>query len=280
MGSAYEVRPSRRAVIAAAAASTLAGGFKSAAAEEAPKAAPSAQKTFVFAHGSWHGGWCWARVTDRLRAQGHRYFAPSYTGMGDRAHLLNKDITIDTFIDDIIGVINAEELSDVILVAHSFGGVPALGVCDRIPEKLKHVVYLDCIILENGQPAFSIYPPKEAEERIAAAETANGGLAVPVPKKLTPVWGFAEGTSDYDWVLRRLTPHPLRSYQTPLVLKNPIGNNLPCTYVSCNQPENPVINGSRKMVRGLPGWTVVDFAAPHDAMITHADKFTDVLLSV
>ncbi len=280
MGNQFKLLPSRRALIGGlVAASATALAAKSAMAQDS-SAAGKPSKTFVFAHGSWHGGWCWARVTERLRAQGHRCFAPSYTGMGDRAHLLSKDITIDTFIDDVIGVINAEELSDVILVAHSFGGVPALGVADRIPEKLKHVVYLDCIILETGQNAFSIYPPKEAEERIVAAEAANGGLAVPVPKKLTPVWGFAEGTPDYDWVLRRLTPQPLRSYQTPLLLNNPIGNNLPRTYVSCNQPENPVINGSRKLVKTLPGWNWVDFAAPHDAMITNADKFTEILLNV
>jgi pimeloyl-ACP methyl ester carboxylesterase len=207
-------------------------------------------------------------------------FAPSYTGMGDRAHLLSKGITIDTFIDDIAGVIKAEELSDVILVAHSFGGVPVLGVSDRIPEKLKHVVYFDCIILDSGQDAFSIYPPKEVEERIAMAEAANGGLAVPVPKKLSPVWGFTEGTADYDWVLRRLTPHPLQSYRTPLVLKGPPGNNLPRTYVSCTQPFNPVINASREKVRALPGWNFVELAAPHDAMITRADKFAEILLSV
>jgi pimeloyl-ACP methyl ester carboxylesterase len=280
MKDIFNPRPSRRAFasgLAVAGAAAIAA--KPVLAQDASPSRKTA-KTFVFAHGSWHGGWCWARVTEQLQAQGHRCFAPSYTGMGDRAHLLSKDITIDTFIEDVIGVIKAEELSDVILVAHSFGGVPALGVADRIPEKLKHTVYLDCIILESGQNAFSIYPSKDVEERIAAAEVANGGLAVPAPKKLTPVWGFAEGSPDYDWVMRRLTPHPLRSYLTPLVLKNPLGNNLPRTYVSCNQPENPVVNGSRKLAKTLPGWNWVDFAAPHDAMITHADKFTELLLSV
>ncbi len=258
----------------------LYGSLSSALAAADVQPASGAQKTFVFAHGSWHGGWVWRGITDRLTAQGHRCFAPSYTGMGDRAHLLSKDITIDTFIEDVIGVIKAEELTDVILVAHSFGGVPALGVADRIPDRLRHVVYVDCIILENGQDAFSIYPPKEAEERIALAEAANGGLAVPVPKKLPPVWGLIEGTHDYDWVLRRLTPHPLQSYRTPLVLKNPVGNNLPRTFVSCAQPFNPVINASRDKIRGMPGWNFIEVAGPHHFLITQPDRFTEILLSV
>jgi pimeloyl-ACP methyl ester carboxylesterase len=263
-----------------AAASTLPSGIASAVAQPAAEPASGSQKTFVFAHGSWHGGWCWVRVADRLRALGHRCFAPSYTGMGDRAHLLNKDITIDTFIDDIIGVIRAEELSDVILVAHSFGGIPVSGVADRIPEKIKHLVYLDSNLLESGQTAFSSYPAKDVADRIAAAEAVNGGLAVPVPKKLTPVWGFPEGSPDYDWVMRRLTPHPLRSYQTPLELKNPIGNNLPRTYVHCYAPENPVIEPSRKLLRSLSGWQVLDLKGPHESMITNAPEFTNILLNV
>jgi len=80
--------------------------------------------------------------------------------------------------------------------------------------------------------------------------------------------------------LRRLTPHPLQTYRTPLLLKGPIGNNLPRTYVSCTQPFNPVINASREKVRALPGWNFIELAAPHDAMITHADKFTEILLSI
>src|SRR3546814_2256919 len=75
-------------------------------------------RNFVLAHGSWHGGWCWEPVAERLRAAGHRVFAPSYTGMGDRAHLISKAITIDTFVEDLVGLIEAEELWDVVLVGH------------------------------------------------------------------------------------------------------------------------------------------------------------------
>ncbi len=235
-------------------------------------------KTFVLAHGSWHGGWCWKPVADRLRGLGHSVFAPSYSGMGDRAHLLNQHITIDTFIEDLVRVIKTEELTKVVLVGHSFGGIPITGVADRIPETIAHLVYLDAIVIESGKTAFSLYPPEEVEERLEAARGATGGLAVPAPQTLPPVWGLKEGTADYDWVLRRLTPHPLGSYTTPLTLQNPVGNGLPRTYVHCTQPANPVIGGSSRLVRSWPGWNWVDLAAPHNAMITHPDEVAMVLL--
>ena len=267
---------SRRSFMAGAGGLALASGVATCASaqQEAPKT------TFVFAHGSWHGGWSWQRVADRLRAQGHRAFTPSFTGMGDREHLLGKDITIDTFVNDIVEVIKTEELSDVVLVAHSFGGVPITGVADKIPEKLRHLVYLDCVLLESGQTGFSVYPPKEVEERIAASNKANGGLAVPNPKALPPSWGFTDGTADYAWVMRRITPTPLRVYLTALDLQAPIGNGVPKTYIHCTKPENPVLDGSRTLVRSQSGWTWIDFAGPHDSMITQPDEIVKLLLRV
>src|SRR5262245_7088588 len=140
-------------------------------------------KAFVLAHGSWHGGWCWRKVADRLRAKGHIVHTPSCTGMGDRAHLLSKDITINTFAEDLVQVIQSEELSNVIVVGHSFGGVPISGAADRVPEKIAHLVYLDSVLVESERPAFSYYPPAEAEARIKAAENATNGIAVPVPQQ-------------------------------------------------------------------------------------------------
>jgi pimeloyl-ACP methyl ester carboxylesterase len=235
--------------------------------------------TFVFAHGSWHGGWCWTRVADRLRAQGHRVFAPSYTGMGDRAHLLTKHITLDTFIEDICEVLTSEELSEVILVGHSFGGVPITGVADRLPERIRHLAYLDGVVLESGMCAFSSYPPEESAQRASAAE-ASGSLAVPAPERLPASWGLAEGSADYTWVMRRLSPTPLRAYTTPLMLRAPIGNGRPRTYIHCTQPENPAMQASRVLVKSLQGWNWVDFPGPHDCMITHPDELAALLLAL
>lgn len=237
-------------------------------------------RNYVLAHGSWHGGWCWNEVAQALRAQGHRVFTPSYTGMGDRAHLINKQITIDTFIEDLVQVIQTEELEDVILVGHSFGGIPITGVADRIPEKIAHLVYFDSIVLENGQTAFSNYPKADADARIAAATKATDGLAVPVPSPLPDAWGLTAGTPEYDWVVRRLTPHPLSSYTTELTLKNPIGNGRPKTYINCTEPPLAVLADSRALVKSQKDWGWVDLAAPHEAHITHPQALTKILLAV
>jgi pimeloyl-ACP methyl ester carboxylesterase len=96
-------------------------------------------KTFVLVPGSWAGGWIWAPVAERLRAQGHRVFTPTQTGLGERRHLLSPNISIDTFVDDIANLLEAEDLQDVILVGHSFGGIPITGVADRMPERIRHL---------------------------------------------------------------------------------------------------------------------------------------------
>src|SRR5258705_336048 len=119
----------------------------------------------------------------------------------------------------------------------------------------------------------------ELEARIKAAEKETNGLAVPVPQQLPAVWGLGkEGDPDYDWVRRRLTPHPLQSYTTALTFKAPVGNNLPRTYIHCTQPSHPVLEDSRKLVQSWTGWKWVDLAAPHDAMITHPDDVVGLLL--
>lgn len=240
----------------------------------------SSTRAFVLAHGSWHGGWCWKRVAERLRSKGNAVYTPSYTGMGDRVHLLNKDVTIDTFVEDLVQIIQSEELFDVVLVGHSFGGVPISGVADRIPDRIARLVYLDSVVAESGRSAFSYYPTADVEARIKAAEKTTNGLAVPPPDSLPAVWGLGkQGDPDYDWVRRRLSPHPLAAYTTALTLRAPVGNNLPRTYVHCTQPSHPILEDSRRLVRSLAGWQWIDLAAPHDSMITHPDAVVGLLLT-
>lgn len=263
-----------------AALSTLSAALPLAARAQTKSSSTSKARNYVLAHGSWHGGWCWQAVAAILREQDHHVFTPSYTGMGDRAHLINKNITIDTFIEDLIQVINTEELEDVILVGHSFGGIPITGVADRIPEKIGHLVYFDSIVLESGKSAFSNYPKADADARIAAASKATNGLAVPVPSPLPEAWGIKANTPEYDWVVRRLTPHPLASYTTALELNNPIGNNRPKTYISCTEPELAVLADSKALVKSQKDWGWVDLAAPHEAHITHPKELSQILLDL
>ena len=100
-------------------------------------------RTFVLVHGAWHGGWCWSRVADVLRARGNKVFVPSLTGSGDRTHLFSKEISLQTHVEDILSFVETEELSDFVLVGHSYAGMVISGVADTLRQRVSHYVYLD-----------------------------------------------------------------------------------------------------------------------------------------
>jgi len=253
--------------------SVLAASALAAAAIGAPAVARAAtQKTFVLVHGAWHGGWCWQKVAANLRGRGHIVHTPTQTGLGERAHLLSKSITLDTFVEDIVNHIKFEELKDVVLVGHSFGGNAISGTADRMPERIKQIVYLDAAMLENGQSVFSLLPPDVVAARTKLAE-ASGGLSIPPP----PAAAF--GLSDpaqQAWLTARLTPHPFNTFTSPLNLKNKIGNGLPAVYISCTEPAYTPLNASKEVVKKI-GMKMVEIKTGHDAMVTLPDQLTDML---
>jgi pimeloyl-ACP methyl ester carboxylesterase len=169
----------RRTLLHAGLATAAAGTVAQAAAGTA--AAQSSGKTYVLVHGAWHGGWCWGHVADALRGMGHRVTTPTQTGLGERKHLLSKDITLDTFTADVVNHIEAEELKDVILVGHSFGGTSITGAADKIPDRIRHLVYLDSVILENGKSVFSALPPDIVAARRKTVAEQGQGIFIPPP---------------------------------------------------------------------------------------------------
>ena len=107
--------------------------------------------TFVLAHGAWHGGWCWRKIIPFLEAASHQVYAPSLTGLAERASLLTPDIGLDTHIQDIVGVLEEKNLHDVILVGHSYGAMVITGAVDQVPERIAHLVYLDTFVPRDGE---------------------------------------------------------------------------------------------------------------------------------
>jgi pimeloyl-ACP methyl ester carboxylesterase len=261
----------RRDIIKGAAVAAIAAGASDLGAH-----AKTRSQTFVLVHGAWHGGWCWVRVAERLRSAGHRVFTPTQTGLGERRHLLSKDITLDTFVADIVNVIEVEELSNVILVGHSFGGNAISGVADMMPARIKHLVYLDALIVEGGKSPSDVVPPDIVAARKKAAEESSGGLTMPVPAP--SAFGIAN-PSDIEWMKRRLTPHPISTYESPLNIKGPVGNNLPRTYIVCTKPLSESLEPSRQRVKSQPGWQWLEIAAGHDAMVTAPEELTRMLIA-
>ena len=233
--------------------------------------------TFVLVHGAWHGGWCWSRVADRLRAAGHRVFMPTCTGLGERAHLLSRNITLDTFNADVTGLIEAEKLHEVVLVGHSFGGLTVSGVADRLPERIRYLVYLDAALVQPGACAFDALPPAIVAARREAAEASSGGLGLPCPPP--SAFGVLE-TADAAWLMRRLTPHPLTTFVSPLLIRNPLGNGVARTYVACTAPVYAPLDGVKAWVRVQSGWGWREMTTEHDAMISAPNELARLLVEL
>ncbi len=226
----------------------------------------------VLVHGAWHGGWCWRLVAQRLQSAGHRVFTPTLTGLGERAHLLRADTGLETGIDDICGLLSAEELDRVVLVGHSFAGLVISGVADRMPDRLQRLVYLDAMVPEQGQSALSLLSPEVQRERARTIDAEGLRMAIPAPT----AFGVTD-PAQQAWLQRRLTPHPLKAYTDPLLLEHPLGNGVPKTYVAVTDPWYAPLAAVRERVRGQPDWDYRELAAGHDAMLTSAGALADLL---
>jgi pimeloyl-ACP methyl ester carboxylesterase len=245
-----------------------------------PVSLPAAQKTaIVLVHGAWHGAWCWRRVLPLLRVQGVESHAVTLTGVGEREHLMGSEIDLHTHIQDVIGLIEAEELARVVLVGHSYGGIVITGVADRLqhthPEQLVHLVYLDAVVPEPGESWSSRHTPETQQERIDAA-AASGGLSFPPPDAAA----FGLQGADRDWVNRRQTPQPFAVYQQPLHFDAGRVAALPRTFIDCTQPALPTIAVSRVRVRSEPGWQVLEMQTGHDPMVSEPQALAELLLGV
>jgi len=231
---------------------------------------------WVLVHGAAAGGWFWAPVAERLRAQGHRAFTPTLTGMGERRHLLSREVTLDTWVEDIVNLVEFGDLRDLVLVGHSFGGIPITGVADRVPDRIRRLVYLDAIVPQPGRSVLDALPPEVAAARRRAAQE-NGGALPPLPAgALVSVMGVPAGPVA-DWLARRGTPHPFSTYEGRLELKHPVGNGRPRTYVFFTSPPFAGTEQSRRWVRAQDGWDWAELAAGHVAPATAPEEVTRLL---
>src|SRR6478609_10145055 len=188
----------RRSVLASAGA-----GAGAAALGGTPALAQTGQrKTFVLVHGAWHGGWCWRRVSDLLEKQGHKVFTPTLTGVGERSHLMSKDINLDTHITDLVNVFKWEDLRDVCLVVHSYGGWPGSGALEQIGDRVSSIVCIDAFKPENGQRGFDY---ASELSRKAFQEAMAKGLAGRTSPKAED---FRVNPKDRAWVDSKTTPQP------------------------------------------------------------------------
>ncbi len=230
-------------------------------------------QTFVLLHGAWHGGWCWERVASILRARGHRVTMPTQTGLGERAHLMSPDIDLEVFTDDLVNHLIWEDLDQIVLVGHSFGGNATSGAASQVPDRIQRLVYLDALVPISGRSPFEDFPPGVVAERTRQAEESSGGLSIPPP----PAAAF--GVTDPDdaaWIESRMTPHPLRTFTSFQTLSPDPANGLPAHYVLCVDPLYGNVEGSLNRARDL-GWPISEIATGHDAMVTAPELLCGIL---
>ena len=229
--------------------------------------------TFVLVHGAWHGGWCWQRVTPLLRAAGHEVYAPSLTGLGDRAHLLNRKVNLETHIADVVALLEMENLANVALVGHSYAGMVITGVADRAAARLKSLVYLDAFAPEQGECVLDFWSAKERAE-IEARAIATGT----VPPTPLPAYGVTK-PEDLAWAEPRIRPQPFATWSQPLRLKHG-ETKLPRAYIRCIDPARPAFNRFSDRIRHNPRWTYRELACGHDSMIADPKGTADLLLAL
>ena len=228
--------------------------------------------TFLICHGAWSAGWAWKKVRPLLRAAGHEVFSPTYTGLGERAHLVSRTVTLDTHIADVLGVIEYEDLSDIVLVGHSYGGMVATGVADRARERIARLVYLDAFVPESGQSLFDMLPAAERERRGGDSKVSGDGWLLP-PNPPPP----DTAPDDVAWIAPRRRWQPIACFTQPLLLKAP-DTPPPRTYIYCTRlgPGDPFGQFARRF-RSDPGWQFFEIDASHSPNVTAPEALVRLL---
>jgi pimeloyl-ACP methyl ester carboxylesterase len=236
-----------------------------------PAQAQTATKTFVLVHGAWHGGWCWRRVSDQLEKRGHKVLTPTMTGLGERSHLLDSKVNLATHVTDIVNVIKWEDLSNIVLVGHSYGGIIISGVAEQVAEAIDSIVYLDAFVPENGEALMTLTTRRQAIEELAQkGETSM---------KPVPAAAFQVNEKDRAWVDGKCTPHPLATFTDKIALTGARDRIAKKAYIRAAGYANPPFDSALAKVK-KGGWRVYELPCGHDAMVDMPDRLTEILLEV
>jgi pimeloyl-ACP methyl ester carboxylesterase len=225
--------------------------------------AQSAQKTFVLVPGAFCGAWYWRRVSDRLEKQGHKVYALTLTGLADRSHLLGKEVNLDTHITDIANLIEWEDLADICLVAHSYGGFPASGALERVGNRVSSIVWVDALKPADGQSFHDLVP----------FQVDDGAISRPAPKTATV------DPKDTAWYLSKLTPHPIGTWLQPVKLSGAREKVAKKTYIRLPKFSLAALDKAYEECKADKSWTVIEnTTSGHSVMVIEPDWLTGVLL--
>jgi pimeloyl-ACP methyl ester carboxylesterase len=230
------------------------------------------RKTFVLVHGAWHGGWCWRRVADLLEARGHKVYAPTLTGLGERSHLMSGAINLDTHIADVVNVLTWEDLSAVVLAGHSYGGWPITGAIEQVFDRIASAVYVDAFVPENGQKPLDVASEFARQGTLEAL--AKGEVSRPIPPAAT----FHVNDQDQAWVNSKLTPQPVGVMLQPIKLSGALERLDKKTYIRAPIYPQPAFDSHYRAKRADPTWRTYEVACGHDVMVDMPEGLVEILL--
>lgn len=244
--------------------------------------------TYVLVHCAQGGGWTWKFVAAALRAAGNDVWAPSLTGLGDRVHLARPDVNLDTHIQDIVNLIEFEDLSDIVLVGWSYGGMVVTGVADRLPEKLAHVVYLDAEVPEDGQSLFDLNGEDFRNEMEARARVLGDGWLASFGSVEELYEGEREWVTDDHlrrWYVEKLaaSPQPIETFRQRIRLDNPNADVLPRTFFRCpvhGEAFEPLFAPIAARFRSQVGWEYIEIPTNHCGPLVAPKLVADALMSI
>ena len=223
--------------------------------------------TYLICHGAWSAGWAWKKVRPLLRAAGHEVFTPTYTGLGERAHLAHPRVDLETHIADVLAVIEYEDLRDFVLVGHSYGGMVATGVADRVADRIRHLVYLDAFVPAPGQSLDDLTGTPMPDQRV------EGWLRPPLPS------ASDTAPEDLAWITPRRRHQPTRCFSQKL---HHAGGTpaFPRTYIHCTRKDgrpDPFAQFADRF-RDDPAWRFQAMDASHSPNITAPEALAALLL--
>lgn len=221
--------------------------------------------TFVLVHGAWHGSWCWKRVRRELQGRGHDVFTPTLTGLADRSHLLTPEVTLETHILDVVNLIQWEELDQVVLCGHSYAGAVVAGVADRLPRRIRSLVYLDAFIPEDGRGLW---------DGIPADRVLDGWKVQPIEARK-----FAVNAADLAWVDRQCTPQSVDCWLQPSKLDGEHAQIATILYVLATGwgGGTPPFLAHYNKALAL-GWKAIEVKCGHDVMLDEPARLADILV--
>ena len=228
--------------------------------------------TYVLVHGAWSGGWKWRFVAPILRRAGHEVFAPTLTGLGERGHLASASVGLGTQVQDVVALLEMEDLRDIILVGHSYGGMVVTGAAERAPERIRRLVYLDAFVPADGKCALEYVVPERAAR--FREEGERTGFVSPPPPSL---WGVV-APEHVAFARQRELRHPYRCFTERLRVVNSSAKALPKTFIYCSSPATGTFDQFAARYRSDPGWRFHELKTGHDSMILVPERLAALLL--